>query len=382
MDVFMALNILKFFLLINLMFLTLRCSTSDPASPVQEPVSSEPGLKDFAGNIQIGVRVDHSGLFGAERNSYREVFEREFNSATVTCYPAWNSWTGLKQYDLQQINDRINYLEELGKTQMLHLLVAPDQYFPEWFKDGTFTNEQLDDMLHDWIKNMITSNDNDKKVEVWNVVNESLSWSSPYGYTGNKVKWHQLGFEEDQSGLTGADKVLSEHPVYLRKAFEYARQYTDAKLELRDSGAEFPSGHQSIKYKTFYQLTKHLLNSGVPLAAVGFQVHLNLDTSYPWTGLRDNIARFKALGLDVYLTEIDIGDKDESWNTNKAAKQKIYYNSLMTIALDAGVDYIHFWGLRDGQDRGWRTNESPLLFDQEFQPKPAYEGVLEALQEN
>ena len=52
------------------------------------------------------------------------------------------------------------------------------------------------------------------------------------------------------------------------------------------------------------------------------------------------------------------------------------------MAKESGVSYIHFWRLRDGQDRGWRTNESPLLFDNDFQPKPAYEGVLEALQKN
>jgi len=363
--------------------ITLHCNTTTPTTPeTNSSKTDEIGLKDFAEPIQIGVRVNKNQLLNSAASAYMQVFNREFNSGTVTCYPAWDTWKGEKIYDLDRVNQCINVLEEQGKTQMMHLLVAPDQYFPDWFKNGTFSNEQLDDMLHDWIKNMITSNDNDKKVEVWNVVNESLSWSKPYGYTGNKVKWHQLGFEEDQSGLTGSDEVVSEHPIYLRKAFEYARQYTDAKLELRDSGAEFPSGHQSIKYKTFYQLAKHLLNSGVPLDAVGFQVHLNLDKSYNWAGLRDNILRFKALGLQVYLTEIDIGDKDESWNENKAAKQKIFYTNLIRVAKQAEVEYIHFWGLVDGEDKGWRTNESPLLFDQDYQPKLAYEGVLEALQEH
>lgn len=364
-------------------FLTLLVSMSvshcNKSEKTVTPEAAEKGLKDFAGDMQIGVRVDHSGLFGAEKGLYTGVFNREFNSGTVTCYPAWDAWTGPNQYDLKNTNDRINYLESKNKTQMMHLLVAPDQYFPDWFKETDYPNIFLENMMEDWIRAMITSNDNATKVEVWNVVNEALSWAPPYGYNGIEVKWHQLGWEEDQSGLTGSEKVLQEHPVYIRKAFEYSRKYTNAKLELRDSGGEFPSGPNSIKYKTFYQLTRHLLNSGVPIDAVGFQVHLDLDQEYNWDGFKANILRFRDLGLETYLTEIDIGDIEESWNENKAERQRIMYERITRIAVETGVEYMHFWGLRDGQDKGWRTEASPLIFDEAFQPKPAYAGVEAAL---
>ena len=50
-----------------------------------------------------------------------------------------------------------------------------------------------------------------------------------------------------------------------------------AKLELRDYGIEFWDG--SKKARAFYQLVKHLVNSGVPLDAVGFQGHFRTDFS-------------------------------------------------------------------------------------------------------
>ena len=94
---------------------------------------------------------------------------------------------------------------------------------------------------------------------------------------------------------------------------------------------------------------------------------------------KNNILRYKTLELETYLTEIDIGDKDESWNDSKAEKQRQMYSSVIKTAMEAGVEYIHFWGLRDRQDKGWRTDESPLLFDQTYTAKPAYFGVLDAL---
>lgn len=53
----------------------------------------------------------------------------------------------------------------------------------------------------------------------------------------------------------------------------------------------------------------------------------------------------------------------------------------MTVALTEGVTQVHFWGLVDGDDRGFRTDENPLLFDRDLNPKPAYFGVKEALTE-
>ncbi len=335
-------------------------------------------LKNIVTTMQIGVRTDQDGLFGGSSGPYTTVFNREFNSGTVTCYPAWEAWTGYKQYNLADINDRINYLENQGQSQMMHLLVGPDMYFPDWFKNGSYTNPELDDMLHDWIKSIIQSNGNDAKVDVWNVVNEAISFSPPYEY-GAAIKWQQLGYEADVSGLSGEQYVVSQHPVYIRKAFEYARQYTNAKLELRDSGAEFPDGHNSYKYHLFYQLTKHLLNKGVPLDAVGFQVHIDIERDYNWNGFRDNINRFRALGLETYITELDIGDPEESWNSTKAELQRAKYNTVIQIAMETGMEYVHFWGLIDGKDAGWRTYESPLLFDAAYNPKPAYYGVQERL---
>ena len=73
------------------------------------------------------------------------------------------------------------------------MLGGGDHYYPDWLLNGTYTNEELEDLLHEFIKNIIQSNDNHIKVDAWNVVNEALA-----GGNANVVwrasKFQQLGY--------------------------------------------------------------------------------------------------------------------------------------------------------------------------------------------
>ena len=40
---------------------------------------------------------------------------------------------------------------------------------------------------------------------------------------------------------------------------------------------------------------------------IGFQCHLNTNISYNYDNLFDNIKRFQQIGVDVYITELDVG---------------------------------------------------------------------------
>ncbi len=332
-------------------------------------------LKDLAtSEIKIGSVGNYNTFFpqdGKSQQKYRALFKREMSAATVLCYPKI-IWQGFKQYDFSQFNTTVNWFEDQGLVQMAHLLVGPNHYYPEWFINGSYTNQELENIMEDYIREIMLSNHNDIKVDVWNVINESqwLDGGAPYSGT----IWNQLGREEDQSGLTGADKVLTRHPVYIRKALEIARKYTNNKLELRDNGMEFPD---SDEYQMFYQLVKHLLNQGTPLDAVGFQTHLSTKQTYDWEGLKNNIKRYKDLGLEVYITELDVGN-DGTEEGRK--KQKQYYYNVVKAAKEGGVDQIHLWGLNDGQMGPYREDEFALLFEGiNMRPKPAYYGFQKAL---
>ena len=97
--------------------------------------------------------------------------------------------------------------------------------------------------------------------------------------------------------------LIVSTPFFVRRVFEIASEYTDAILEIRDFNIAFGGK----KADGLYQLVKHLKNSGVKIDAVGFQCHLNVGTNYNYENLEKNINRFIKLGVEVYITELDVG---------------------------------------------------------------------------
>ena len=364
-------------LIINSLLIAVLLIFATTALHAVAPKEFNISLKDLAApDTKIGSVGSYNTLYppkGKVQRKYRSLYKRELNAGTVLSYPKI-IWTGLKQYDFSKFNATVNWFEEEGIIQIAHLLVSSDHYYPEWFTENSYTKEQLEDLMEDYIRAIMQSNDNQSKIDIWNVVNESM-WFRGAGeaYYSPKI-WNQLGSEDDESGLIGVDKKTDSHPIYIRRALEIARKYTNNKLELRDNGMEFPNGDE---YQAFYQLVKHLLNKEVPLDAVGLQTHLSVDRDYDWEGLKNNIRRYKDLGLEVYITELEVFNDG---TIEGRAKQRQYYYNVVKAAREGGADIINLWGLNDGQMDETREDKFPLIFEGiNMTTKPAYFGFQEAL---
>ena len=214
--------------------------------------------------------------------------------------------------------------------------------------------------------------------------NEAFTWDGKYWDDSTQCRWQQLGWEDDKSGLSGTEKVHARHPVYIRKAFEKTRALTNAKLELRDYYIEFWDG--SRKARAFYQLVKHLKNSGVPIDAVGFQGHFRLDYTYDWSKLNRAVKEYKALGLEVYITEVDYGDTDHiapakspNWTPQLDEAQRKSYYEFAKAAVSGGADWICLWGVADNTNQYWRMGQNALLFNEQYQQKNAYQGFKQGI---
>ena len=81
---------------------------------------------------------------------------------------------------------------------------------------------------------------------------------------------------------------------------------------------------------------------------------------------------YTALGLEVAVTEMDV-------HTYDAAQQAQIYSDVIAESLAAGVKDISFWGFTDKHLYTWLPGAKPLLFDEEYNPKSAYFGLLGAL---
>ena len=341
---------------------------NDQSSKSQKADPTIRELADKAG-IMIGVRAF------LRNDAQKAIVEKEFNTSTRTCYPKEINPTP-DQNNIENFNTGVNWFYERGMKPMHHMLFGPNQYEAEWVKKITSAAE-LETLMKERIKVIMESNDNATKVNSWNIVNEAIGTGGKYR-TEENMLWAIMGYEDDKSGLTGDDKINDKHPVFIRKAFEYVSQYAKGKLELRETGIETPC----IKARAFYQLVRHLQQSGVRIDAVGFQCHFGIDEGRRLNpqGLAYEISKYKKAGVEVYFTEVDFGRKKAPWTPELGQKQKEEYKKLMTVALNEGVSQVHFWGLRDA-DENWLREENPLLYDENLKPKPAYYGVKEALTE-
>ena len=368
-------------------------------------------LKYYADKTIITSQVRSEGnkaiLRGTESKKNREFVLSNYNGIQMSVYPAWEFgfWPKKKPNLIQDFNFNVDALSELvnwGKNNNMylihHCLFFPNKYFPNWFWESNYSSDELNEILNQFIQEVLITNNNKNKIDAINVINEILDKNGNYRPSGNgneDVKWMDIGYEDDNSGLSGQQKINDKHPQFVRKVLVKSRSLSDAKLEIRDFNIAFGGK----KADGLYQLVKHLKNSNVPIDAVGFQCHLNTNINYNYNDMYKNIKRFQKIGVDVYITELDVGmnlwggngkprkkvsdviKSDSDWDHYFEKQNNIYYNIIKT-SRKAGVKLISDWGFRDDVPYGnWRKDQKAWMLNKDYSKKQAYYEVLKALYE-
>ncbi|MGC1375880.1 MAG: endo-1,4-beta-xylanase, partial [Anaerolineales bacterium] len=196
-------------------------------------------------------------------------------------------------------------------------------------------------------------------VFAWDVVNEAIEDNG----TLRSTIWEQA---------IGTD--------YIDQAFTYARQYTPAGTILiyNDYNVETIN----VKSNYMYNMVQSMKTRGIPIDAVGLQMHIHVWDAPSYEQVRSNIARFAALGLKVYISEMDValGTVYPALPTAaQLATQANIYSYITKACLDVpGCAGLTTWGVSDGDS--WLNGflgdyEHPMLFDRSYAKKPAYDGV-------
>jgi len=125
------------------------------------------------------------------------------------------------------------------------------------------------------------------------------------------------------------------------------------------------------------------VGEGVPIHAVGLQMHINASEYPKPEDIGANVRRLAALGLRVCISEMDVQVKELPGTLAERleAQRRVYHDVIAACVSEKGFMGVTFWGFTNAYS--WVDEffgpDDPLLFDENYQPKPAYWGVMDAL---
>lgn len=208
------------------------------------------------------------------------------------------------------------------------------------------------------------------RLQSWDVVNEAI-----------------LPADKEPGGMRKSFWYENVGPDYIDLAFRTARAADPhAKLTYNDYGVEYDSDEDAERRRLILELLRRMQKNGVPLDAVGIQSHVKAAQPYKFgKGLTDYIEAIRQMGLEVYLTELDVNEDDIATN-DQAQRDAIIaqtYTDYLRVALaNRGVKLVITWDLSDRFT--WLNNgpthhrkqpgrpQRSLPFDRDYRPKEAF----------
>jgi endo-1,4-beta-xylanase len=334
--------------------------------PVPTPtptINPRPPLRSLAERhgIQVGVAVARGWL---QDPDYAALLLREFNAVTPENAMKWDTiHPEPNRYDFSQGDAIVEFARQNGLKVRGHTLVWFNQ-LPQWVVEGDYTREEWIDILRQHIYTVVghyRSTNNDHTVVAWDVVNEAVAKN---GSLFDSFWLQKIG------------------PEYIPLAFQFAREADpDALLFYNDNGGE----GLNPKSQGIYNLVKGLVQAGIPIDGVGLQMHTALGVAPSTNELATNIQRLTDLGLQVHFTEMDvrIQNSTDPLAVKLQNQAEVYRQTIEACLLFINCNGFFTWGLTDRFS--WipaytGVEDYPLLFDDNYQPKPALDAMLDVLE--
>lgn len=282
----------------------------------------------------------------------RALVERRFGSITPENELKMERLQPLQgAYAFASADALVAYAAAHGKRVRGHTLVWHQQH-PAWLRSGLWTPAALRAALVDHVTTVAAHFRG--RVDSWDVVNEPLDDDGTF-----------------RAGDAPWLPVLG--PAYIETALRAARAADpDAKLFINEVAAE----HKGPKLDALVRLAADLRARGVPLDGIGLQNHTDT-AGYPDRArLIDTMRRFAALGLEVEITEMDVGTlRTPGSPADRLTRQADAYGEAAAACDEVrACTRLTVWGLSDRDS--WRgAAERALPFDTALRPKPAWRAL-------
>jgi len=254
----------------------------------------------------------------------------------------------------------VAFAEANGTTVRGHNLCWHRQ-LPAWF-EGYATKDNARELLVSHIQTVAGRYAG--RIQSWDVVNEAVLPSDGRADMLRESPWLKL-----------------VGPEYIELAFRTARAADPhALLTYNDYGIEAEDEGSAKKRAGVLNLVTALKKGGAPIDAVGVQSHISAGGDYG-SGLAGLLDAVQRLGLEIYVTEMDVNDRrlgpDDA--TRDKAVAATYRSYLDLVLKNPAVKSVLTWGITDkftwlnGEDaRADHLPERCLPFDQQLNPVEAF----------
>jgi endo-1,4-beta-xylanase len=277
---------------------------------------------------------------------YKDIAAAEFNMVSTENSMKWgyiNPEPGVFRFDaadtLVQFSQD-NDMELHGHPLIWYTILPP------WVQHSAVADREA--LMLQFIDDVVSRYS--ASVAIWDVVNEAFEDDGSFR---NSIWFEAMG------------------ESYINKAFHRARANDADGILLYN---EYDIGISGDKSDATYALVQRLLKDNVPIDGVGFQMHVDADFE-AYDQVAANFQRIANLGLDVYVTELDVSIKP---GQNEEQQADVFANVLSLCLQQTACKATQIWGFTDRYS--WLKDFTPLIFDENYQPKPAY-GALQSVLE-
>src|SRR3954453_3618184 len=179
-------------------------------------------------------------------------------------------------------------------------------------------------------------------------------------------------------------------PTYVEEAFNLAHQQDpNALLVMNEFGTEADSS-AATKRASILKAIDYLKSKNTPIHALGIQAHLDATSfarTFDTAAYRTFLSNVAARGLYIFITEMDVKDDGLKADipSRDAGVADVYSRYLSVALAEPAVKIVINFGLSDrytwlqeDYPRHDGAARRPLPFDDQLQPKPAYNAILQA----
>ncbi|GAA3951791.1 endo-1,4-beta-xylanase [Hymenobacter algoricola] len=349
--------------LLSVLCLTLltTCGEKEAAAVTPGPPLPVASLRAVA-PFPVGAAVSISLL--KNNAAYRRVMTTEYSSVTAENAMKFGALhPGATTYNWTDADYLVSFASQNNLRVHGHTLLWYNS-LPGWVTTFQGDSAAWENLMRTHIQTVVGHFKG--QVQGWDVVNEAI---------------------DDAGGLRTAS-LWRQHlgDRYIDRAFAYAHAADPAALLFyNDYGHEYSEARRL----GILRLVNDLKARGVPIHGIGLQLHTSSNISD--ARIATAITSAAATGLRVHVAELDISMNPAkaataTFTAALAAAQKVKYKALAQTykALPAAQRYgLTTWNVGDADS--WKRNdcrcpEWPLPFDDTYQRKPAYDGLVEGLQ--